>query len=375
MTPPGSAVPVTFVSSHALHGGAELYLQSLVEGLGSDWVRGLVSLADGPFVGRMRASGHEIDVVPTPARLGMLPAAWRLRRVLVRQAPAVVHANGVKAALLAALAMRGTGIPLVWLKVDYSRDGRLAAWIARRCRLVVGISRAVTETFDGTLDDRIRVVMCGMPAHTADRAHGRALVDGALGTASSGPVVGHVGRFFQGKGQHELLAVVPEILERRQDVRFLLVGAGEGDPQEHAYAERLRRSVADLGIGSAVTVLSDHRQAVGIMSGCDVVAVPSLPDPVSGWREGFGFVGAEAMAVGTPVVGYADGSLPEVLGDCARLVPTGDRGALRDALLEVLGDASLRGRMIACGRRRVERYDIARAVAGMAECYREAAAG
>lgn len=366
-------MPVTFVSSHALNGGSEVYLRSLVENLGPAWVRGVITLADGPFVERLRAAGHEVETVPTPARLGILPAARRLRRLLLRQAPAVVHANGVKAALVSALAAWGTGIPVVWLKVDYALDGRTARWIARRCALVVGISRAVTETFGEAERGRVRIVMCGIPEHRVDPELGRALVAEALGAAPPGPVVGHVGRFSFGKGQHELLAVAREVLDRHPDVRFLFVGAGESDPKEREYAEALRRQVGELGMGEAVTIVSDHGQAVAVMSGCDILAVPSVPDDVYGWREGFGLVGVEAMAVGTPVVGYADGALPEVLGDCARLVPTGDRAGLRAALLEVLDDDELRGRMIACGSRRVRRYDIREAVAGMTACYREAA--
>src|SRR5438874_8427898 len=117
------SVTVTFVSSHALHGGAELHLASVIDRLGSDWVAGIVTLADGPLVGRLRGGGHSVEVVPTPARLGMLIAALKLRRVLRAQAPELVHADGVKAALVCALATVGTRIPILWFKVDYSRDG------------------------------------------------------------------------------------------------------------------------------------------------------------------------------------------------------------------------------------------------------------
>src|SRR5262249_38543235 len=78
------AVPVTFLSSHAQLGGSERYLELLLDRLGPDWVHGVVSLEDGPFVGRLRARGHPVLVLPTPARLGILPAAWRLRRLLRR---------------------------------------------------------------------------------------------------------------------------------------------------------------------------------------------------------------------------------------------------------------------------------------------------
>jgi glycosyltransferase involved in cell wall biosynthesis len=90
-------------------------------------------------------------------------------------------------------------------------------------------------------------------------------------------------------------------------------------------------------------------------------------------REGFPYVGLEAMAVGTPVVGYAHGGLPEMVGECGRLVPPGDRDALREAILELLRDPGLRERLADCARARVRtEFSLDRMVGAMKERYREA---
>lgn len=52
--------------------------------------------------------------------------------------------------------------------------------------------------------------------------------------------------------------------------------------------------------------------------------------------EGFGFPPLEAMACGTPVLSSAGGSLPEVLGDAARVLDTADADAWAQAALELL---------------------------------------
>ena len=114
-------VPVTFVISHALSGGSERYLELLLERLERGWVHGVLSLQDGPFVERLRERGFEVDVVETGARLSMLASAVRVRRLLRADAPAVVHANGVKAALVAALATPATGIPVIWVGLPSQR--------------------------------------------------------------------------------------------------------------------------------------------------------------------------------------------------------------------------------------------------------------
>ncbi len=70
-------------------------------------------------------------------------------------------------------------------------------------------------------------------------------------------------------------------------------------------------------------------QRRALLAGATVMAYPSR-------YEGFGFPPLEALAVGTPVVATTAGSLPEVLGDTARLVPPGDVDALARALSVVL---------------------------------------
>ena len=82
----------------------------------------------------------------------------------------------------------------------------------------------------------------------------------------------------------------------------------------------------------------------------------------------------EAMAVGTPVVAYAAGALPEVLGDCAEMVPEGDRAALADIVVRLLDDPQRREELVACGTEMMRtRFSLESTVAGMVERYRDAA--
>jgi glycosyltransferase involved in cell wall biosynthesis len=107
------------------------------------------------------------------------------------------------------------------------------------------------------------------------------------------------------------------------------------------------------------------------MAGSDVVVVPSVLDDAHGWREGFGLVPVEAMQAGTPVVAYASGALPEVLGDAAVLVPEGDRVALARAIADVLHDTAGAAERVARGRALVaERYSRVQSIGQLAETYR-----
>jgi glycosyltransferase involved in cell wall biosynthesis len=361
-------VAVAFVISHAQGGGSERYLELLLDHLDPDWVRAVVSLEHGPFVRRLRASGYVVEVLPTGPRLSMLLSAWKLRRLLRASRPAAIHANGVKAALVSALANARTGTPLIWVKHDFSWDGPLARAIAAGCTQVVGVSEAVTATFRGRARERVQVVHNGVPALVRHRDAGRELVRGLVG--GEGPVVALVGRLHPAKGQIELVDAAPRILERHPEARFLLLG-GE-DRSQVDYARAVRARIAQLGLAGAVIARAHHPDPAGVMAGADVVALPSMPDGRGGGREGFGLVGIEAMAVGTPVVAYAGGALPEVLGDCAELVQEGDRDALADAIAGLLADGARRAELAACGREHVERFRIAATVDAMRAVYRTA---
>jgi glycosyltransferase involved in cell wall biosynthesis len=122
-----------------------------------------------------------------------------------------------------------------------------------------------------------------------------------------------------------------------------------------------------------VVELGHRDDAAALIAAVDVLTVPSGPDERGMGREGFGLAGVEALAAGTPVVGYADGALPEVLGDAAVLVAPGDRTALARAVAGLLGDSDRRAALAEAGRRRfAERYRLETTAAAMAARYRAA---
>jgi glycosyltransferase involved in cell wall biosynthesis len=370
-----SALRVLFISSHALDGGAERHLDRLLQCLPDESIAGVVTLGHGPLVHWLSARSVPVWVIATGRRLGLLASALRIRRLIARIRPAVIHADGVKAALVVGLATIGVRTPVVWLKVDYSRDGWLANLIALRCRLVIGVSRGVTETIGGRLRSRIRIVPNGIPEYRFDRAAAATRVRQLIGCGRDDEVVIHMARMFRPKGHLELIEVVPGILMRRPATRFLFVSPKVRDRHEREYAKLLRRRVDELGIAHAVALVSGADEPVELLSGADVAVIPSVPDEISGWREGFGLVAAEAMAVGTPIVAYAEGGLPETIGECGRIVPVGARPELLSAIVEVLDDERLAARLAACGRERAKRYTVHANAESMRRCYREAARG
>jgi glycosyltransferase involved in cell wall biosynthesis len=364
---------VCFVSSHARRGGAERYLRLLLGELGPDWVSGIVCLEEGPLVEDLRQDGFEPQVVEVGRRLrDVAGTARRVGRLTRSLGSRVVHANGFKAAVTCALDPGPRRPPLVWVKHDFTGDGVIASAVALRCRRVVAVSETVAKTFRGPLRRRLSVVHNGLPPITVDRSRGRRALLDELGAEEPVSVVGLVGRLDRDKGQHELVAALPDVVRRRPGLRVAFIGAE--NPRRPDYVPMLLEELERAGIADSVAFLGFRDDAVELLGGCDVVVIPSVRGERGLGREGFGLVGLEAFAVGTPVVGYADGALRETLGDCALLVSPGNRSALAEAIVEAVENDGLRARLVECGRSRLEgRFSLAEMVARMKDEYRAAA--
>lgn len=135
----------------------------------------------------------------------------------------------------------------------------------------------------------------------------------------TGDRVGFVGRFVESKGILDLLPL---------GARLLCIGSGPLEPVVRDAGAEVRR----------VSTVFELRSALEEMG---VLAMPSLT--TRRWKEQFGRSAAEAMAAGLPVVAYASGALPEVIGDVGVLVPEGDGSALRAAIEDVLVDRTRLG--------------------------------
>lgn len=112
-----------------------------------------------------------------------------------------------------------------------------------------------------------------------------------------------------------------------------------------------------------VTGYVDREQLRALYRGALAFVYPSR-------HEGFGIPPLEALACGAPVIATRTGAIPEFSADAALLVDPGDRDALRDALVRVLRDPSLRRELRARGPERAKLYRWDRSAELMMELLR-----
>ncbi len=153
------------------------------------------------------------------------------------------------------------------------------------------------------------------------------------------------------------LRAVLDALPALPDGVQLAVAGGHGwraAEIEHALERHAGRAVR-LGF------VSDEALAE-LYSGAACFVFPSL-------SEGFGLPPLEAMACGAPVVCTDRTSVPEIVGDGARLVDPEDVSAIAAAVNEVLGDPPLAADLAARGRARAATFTWKRAAARTRAAY------
>jgi glycosyltransferase involved in cell wall biosynthesis len=356
-------------------GGAESALLQLVHhgrGLGFDWR--IVFLEDGPMVAECRAAGAPATVV----RAGRLReihryagSVTRLGREFRREPPDVVVGWMTKAQLYAGPAARLAGAPAVWCQhgMASSRSGLDRAATALPARGVVAVSQAAGRNQRVLRPHRpVKVVYPGVDLERFDQGRLPPPADARarLALPAEGGLVGIVARLQRWKGVHVLIEALPHVMRRHPDLHCVVVGgAHELEPDYEPY---LRRTVADLGLEERVIFAGRQPEVALWLQAMDVVVHASADEP-------FGLTIVEAMALGKPVVAAASGGPLEIVGDSidGLLVPHGDAQALASAVIRLLGDTELAGRLGKAAQQRASEFSSRRYAVRFAEAVRDLA--
>jgi glycosyltransferase involved in cell wall biosynthesis len=349
----GPAHRVLLVCGPAV-GGMRRHLEALTVGLPK---RGFEPAVTAPAMLTLATPvpRFEIQLGDRPRPASDLGALVGLRRAVREWRPALVHAHGVKAALLALGSPLPGRPPVVLTFHNQWRGGPLTLplrLVTHRAAVVIAVSEAVRA---GLTSHRIHPPAIEVIPNGLDLSR----FSGAPRHPTGQPfTAAFLGRLTREKGVPVLLEAVRAIPDSSA-VRFVV--AGDGPLRAAVEAEASRT-------GSPLEYRGQQAEVLAIYHDADTVLVPSL-------SEGHPLTALEAMACMLPVIASRAGGLPEIVvdGETGVLVPSGDAAALVDAL-KALAENPDRARTLGeAGRRRVESaFSVERMLERVAAVYRRA---
>lgn len=350
---------IVLVHGARAFGAVERYAVALLDGLRDGGVDAKLLCSDEPVLDPLAAAGGgTVAVERFPADL--LDAsgphmALELARRLRRSRPRTVHVLDVWSAALVAARLAGTRRLLVThhtpeLPRSDSLAGRALGELGWAARPIVVYTSLTDCRGDGHRLLRRRVVELGIDLERFATA--KAVL------SREGPLVGNVARLAEQKGHATLLEAVPLVLARRPEARFVIVGDGE-------LRAALEQQARAAGVEAAVLFTGARDDVPELLKSFDVFAFPSH-------FEGLCLAVIEAQAAGVPVVATPVGGIRETVihGETGLLVPPRDPAALAGAILRLVEDGELSGRLVAEARRRVTRYSEGEMVARTLALYR-----
>ena len=314
-------------------GGTERQLLYLIEGLVRDnEVTIVCTKKEGALIGDARRLGVYVHVMD-------LWTGWdprmrsKLARVFRQHRPDIVHTFLSGFDLAANRAAEATGVPVIvssrrelanWMRPRHLRHQRKAnAYVDA----IVANSKAVAE-FSAQQErlhaELFHVIPNGSRAEEFVNAADVDILRRRYSIPFHTRVVGIVANFSPVKDHALFLEIARELLRRRPDVHFLLVGNGP-------LRETIEYDVQRLGIEDRFTRISTTQEMPDLYRVMDVKVLCSQV-------EGFPNAIMEAMAASKPVVAAAVGGIPELIQDgvTGKLVHTRNPADFADVIEWVL---------------------------------------
>ncbi|HEY1689727.1 MAG TPA: glycosyltransferase family 1 protein [Solirubrobacteraceae bacterium] len=176
-----------------------------------------------------------------------------------------------------------------------------------------------------------------------------------------GPIVLSVSAKKIHKNLTRLVEAMALVVARYPDATLVL----PGNPTQHE--QELRALAAERGIAEKVAFPAyvDARDLEGLYSAANCFVFASI-------NEGFGIPILEAMRRGVPVACSRASALPEVAGEAALYFDPYSVPAIADALLELLSNPELAGRLAALGSERQAAFTWEATALGTLETYERA---
>ncbi|MBC2714606.1 MAG: glycosyltransferase [Desulfobacteraceae bacterium] len=218
----------------------------------------------------------------------------------------------------------------------------LGAGLLRCVDKTVGVSPAISDCLQKKFFiplSKVETINNGVDLNLFSNTQKNLVIKKELKIGSIDKVIGTVANLKKVKNHRFLLNAFKKLAEEFDKVKLILVGQGFKDDPENT-EEEIKDFIETNGLNNKVLILGYRSDISQLLSVMDIFCLTSK-------MEGLPISLIEAMASGLPVVGSDAPGIKDVIehGVNGFLIPQDDTAALKNALLNLVRNDSLRVRM------------------------------
>lgn len=268
--------------------GAEVFAANLSRKLVSDGMDVLfVGLYAPPTADLKVIGAKNMDLMGKPSSFLSLRLAFRLFKLIQKEKPDIIQANGSDTLKYSAL------IKLVFpkLPIVYRNISIISSWIGSnklkkafyktlfsRMSHVTAVGTAAIDDFKQTIafaPEKCSVIRRGIPRYQINKDAARRALLAEFHLPNTAKIAVHVGNFSPEKNHQFLIQVFSEIKKADTNIKLLLVGEGR-------LFDEVKTLIANHGLSETVFLAGFRQNIQEIFAGADIALMCSTVEGVPG---------------------------------------------------------------------------------------------
>jgi glycosyltransferase involved in cell wall biosynthesis len=256
----------------------------------------------------------------------------KLKKRIKEISPDIIITNSVRSHIVLSPLTKKLNIPLVWI----IHDDTFPAWLLKRLIHIPGkvftcskyMKDWIVNNTRPEWESKTEVLYNGIDLKKVKQSKNN----------STQKHVGLVGRLVPWKGQEFFLRVAKEILEKRNDVHFSIIGKTHQTSESQKHLKKLEKLIGKWKLQKNIEIKTNVKELVPEMQKLDLLVHASLaPEP-------FGRVIIEAMSLHIPIIASNLGGPKEIIDDGVDgfLVDPKDTQLLAKRIEQILDDEKLK---------------------------------
>ena len=357
---------VLAISNHSIMlGGGEHSFLDIASHMPLDWKVAAAVPCGGELEVRLRRRGVETQVLALPAirPWGLVRIIAALRSYLRqchRYRPALIYANGSRAAFYGGIAGRLLRVPVIWHCRIAQSDPNLDPILVRLSSRIITNSQATTRRFSPHFQAKISMIYNGVDILWLQE--GDVKLPNLI--QKDWKVILTVARVSKWKRHDLVLSAFEQIA--KYDSKLNLVCLGAKDEWEPDWWKHLQEKTRQSPLSQRIHWVGQVDDVRPWYRSADMFVLASENEP-------FGRVIVEAMACGLPVIATRSGGVPEIIRHEKEglLVSPGNVKELTGAMKRLLKDDPLRKHLISSGHQRSAYFSLENHMAKMVKIFDE----